>query len=254
MRKRKNEAAGDVVLLSLISLNEILEEMEKSKLWEDKKMIARRTAREMFDYQTWNEIHKSTLNEIKFKENLINGEIALHDVFMESKNDELSIAMQELERAKKNVAIIEMSLAEAKKFHKKLEAEKSEMAIARDIIQKLNARISKITLIHESAKDMKKTVNDYQLSIMVVNECDFNGYIKDINPDIIVKSTELVDLCVHVPYDFEEKYDEEQRKSIRNYCNLVANVAMKVDDYTRIKLLFSNKDIATILKMNGIGA
>ena len=105
MRKRKNEIAGDVELLSIIMLGEILEEMERLELWDDKRMKARHTARGMFDYQTWSEMHKAILNEIKFKENLINSEIALHDIFMESKNGELLVAKQELERAKKNVAM-----------------------------------------------------------------------------------------------------------------------------------------------------
>lgn len=204
-------------------------------------------------HQAQTKMHYVILNELKHEMVEHEDELKKHDAFMQKKEKELAIAKGELENAKKKVNIAENTLSEAKKFHDSLEAEKAylEQLIVQG--QKIAKKMSRVVLIHESAEMIKKKINNYQLGLIVVNKCDDKGFIKDIvKPDRIVKSEELIEWYLQVPYEFKGKYNEKEEKSILAYCNLVMNVVSKIDDPSRIKLLYCNEDIAKILKMNGI--
>ena len=255
MRKRKKEEPINEAIVSLTKLNEELEELQTLCFTENKEMIARHTIRNLIGYEFWPNMHEESIITIDEEETRIDSEIERHNEFMEAQRKELEFTKQELERAKKNVAVIERNLDNAKIFHNNLEAEKAELEETRDVIFKLDSKLTMIVLLHQSAEEMKRSVNQFQLGIMVVNECDNMGYIKDVvKPDIVVKQADLIKFYLNVPYDFENKYNEKQKESIISYCNLVVNVVSHLDgeNYSRIKLLYCNEDIARILKMNGV--
>ena len=167
-----------------------------------------------------------------------------------SYQEEIQMNKKGMEELEKQVAEHESEIQKHDEFMKERE---NEFQLLIEKQKKFGERLSRIVILHKSSEKIKRKINNYQLGIIVVSSCDNNGYIKDVvKPDIIVKPKDVVNFFMRVPYDFEEKYNEKEKESIVKYCNLVINVISHVDDYSRIKLLYCNEDIAKILEMNGI--
>lgn len=250
MRKRKNEVEHDEFLTKFIEMTNWLD-----KAACENNLHVRDAIREMNSYQEEIKMNQEGIEELEQQVAENESELQKHDEFMKKRENELETAKMELESAKRKVNTLERSLSEAKKFHNNLETEKNDIQLLIEKQKKFGERLSRIVLLHKSSEKIKRKINNYQLGIMVVNICDNNGYIKDVvKPDIIVKPEEAVNFFMRVPYDFEEKYSEKEKESILAYCSLVMNVVSHMDDYSRIKLLYCNEDIAKILKMNGVGA
>ncbi|MEI3392541.1 MAG: hypothetical protein V8R39_05640 [Clostridia bacterium] len=250
MRKRKNEVEHDEFLTKFIEMTNWLD-----KAACENNLHVRDAIREMNSYQEEIKMNQEGIEELEQQVAENESELQKHDEFMKKRENELETAKMELESAKRKVNTLERSLSEAKKFHNNLETEKNDIQLLIEKQKKFGERLSRIVLLHKSSEKIKRKINNYQLGIMVVNICDNNGYIKDVvKPDIIVKPEEAVNFFMRVPYNFEEKYSEKEKESILAYCSLVMNVVSHMDDYSRIKLLYCNEDIAKILKMNGVGA
>lgn len=250
MRKRKNEVEHDEFLTKFIEMTNWLD-----KAACENNLHVRDAIREMNSYQEEIKMNQEGIEELEQQVAENESELQKHDEFMKKRKNELETAKMELESAKRKVNTLERSLSEAKKFHNNLETEKNDIQLLIEKQKKFGERLSRIVLLHKSSEKIKRKINNYQLGIMVVNICDNNGYIKDVvKPDIIVKPEEAVNFFMRVPYNFEEKYSEKEKESILAYCSLVMNVVSHMDDYSRIKLLYCNEDIAKILKMNGVGA
>lgn len=250
MRKRKNEVEYDEFLTKFIEMTNWLD-----KAACENNLHVRDAIREMNSYQEEIKMNQEGIEELEQQVAENESELQKHDEFMKKRENELETAKMELESAKRKVNTLERSLSEAKKFHNNLETEKNDIQLLIEKQKKFGERLSRIVLLHKSSEKIKRKINNYQLGIMVVNICDNNGYIKDVvKPDIIVKPEEAVNFFMRVPYNFEEKYSEKEKESILAYCSLVMNVVSHMDDYSRIKLLYCNEDIAKILKMNGVGA
>lgn len=250
MRKRKNEVEHDEFLTKFIEMTNWLD-----KAACENNLHVRDAIREMNSYQEEIKMNQEGIEELEQQVAENESELQKHDEFMKKRENELETAKMELESAKRKVNTLERSLSEAKKFHNNLETEKNDIQLLIEKQKKFGERLSRIVLIHKSSEKIKRKINNYQLGIMVVNICDNNGYIKDVvKPDIIVKPKDVVNFFMRVPYNFEEKYSEKEKESILAYCSLVINVISHVDDYSRIKLLYCNEDIAKILEMNGVGA
>ena len=54
-----------------------------------------------------------------------------------------------------------------------------------------------------------------------------------------------------IPSDIRRRYSEEDLFSIVCYANMVINTVLSEEDSSSYKLLYSNKNIDTILKVNG---
>lgn len=250
MRKRKNEVEHDEFLTKFIEMTNWLD-----KAACENNLHVRDAIREMNSYQEEIKMNQEGIEELEQQVAENESELQKHDEFMKKRENELETAKMELESAKRKVNTLERSLSEAKKFHNNLETEKNDIQLLIEKQKKFGERLSRIVLLHKSSEKIKRKINNYQLGIMVVNICDNNGYIKDVvKPDIIVKPEEAVNFFMRVPYNFEEKYSEKEKESILAYCSLVMNVVSHMGDYSRIKLLYCNEDIAKILKMNGVGA
>ena len=250
MRKGKNEVEHDEFLTKFIEMTNWLD-----KAACENNLHVRDAIREMNSYQEEIKMNQEGIEELEQQVAENESELQKHDEFMKKRENELETAKMELESAKRKVNTLERSLSEAKKFHNNLETEKNDIQLLIEKQKKFGERLSRIVLLHKSSEKIKRKINNYQLGIMVVNICDNNGYIKDVvKPDIIVKPEEAVNFFMRVPYNFEEKYSEKEKESILAYCSLVMNVVSHMDDYSRIKLLYCNEDIAKILKMNGVGA
>lgn len=250
MRKRKNEVEHDEFLTKFIEMTNWLD-----KAACENNLHVRDAIREMNSYQEEIKMNQEGIEELEQQVAENESELQKHDEFMKKRENELETAKMELESAKRKVNTLERSLSEAKKFHNNLETEKNDIQLLIEKQKKFGERLSRIVILHKTSEKIKRKINNYQLGIMVVNSCDNNGYIKDVvKPDIIVKQKDVIDFSIQVPYDFEEKYNEKEKESIIKYCNLVINVISHVDDYSRIKLLYCNEDIAKILEMNGVGA
>ena len=250
MRKRKHEVEHDEFLTKFIEMTDFLD-----KAACENNLNVRKSIRETSGHQDTIQMNRESIEELEQQVAENEGELQKHDEFMRKREQELEIAKMELESAKRKVNTLERSLSEAKKFHNNLETEKTDMQLLIEKQKKFGEKLSRIVLLHKSSEKIKRKINNYQLGIIVVNSCDNNGYIKDVvKPDIIVKPKDVIDFSIQVPYNFEEKYNEKEKESIIKYCNLVMNVVSHVDDYSRIKLLYCNEDIAKILEMNGVGA
>ena len=251
MRKRKNNAGEhDEFITEFIKMADFLENAAC-----ENNLQVRDAIREANNYQEEIKMNQEGIEELEKQVAEHESELQKHDEFMRKRENELETAKIELESVKRKINTIEQSLSEAKKFHNNLETEKTDMQLLIEKQKKFGEKLSRIVLLHKSSEKIKRKINNYQLGIMVVNICDNTGYIKDVvKPDIIVKPKDVVNFFMRVPYNFEEKYSEKEKESILAYCNLVINVISHVDDYSRIKLLYCNEDIAKILKMNGVEA
>lgn len=250
MRKRKNDAGEHNEFLAMMTRMMDLFDNAACEISLD----VRNAMRRIEGYQETRQVYNKSIESLEQQITEHEDELQKHVEFIKKKEQELAIAKIELESVKKKVNTIEQSLSEAKRFHNNLEIEKTDIQILREKQKKFVGRMSKVVVIHKSSEKIKKQINKYQLGIIVVNSCDNNGYINTVKPDRIVKPEELTKFFIQVPYDFEEKYNEKEKESIRAYCNLVANVVSCIDDDSRIKLLYCNEDIAKILKLNGIEA
>lgn len=248
MRKRKHEVEHDEFITEFIKMTDFLENAAC-----ENNLHARDAIREVNSYQEEIKMNQEGIEELEQQVAENESELQKHDEFMKKRENELETAKMELESAKRKVKTLEWSLSEAKKFHNNLETEKNDIQLLIEKQKKFGERISRIVLLHKSSEKMKRKINNYQLGIMVVNSCDNNGYIKDVvKPDIIVRPKDVVNFFMQVPYDFEEKYSKKEKESILAYCSLIMNVVSHIDDYSRIKLLYCNEDIAKILEMNGV--
>ena len=86
---------------------------------------------------------------------------------------------------------------------------------------------------------------------MIITQTD-KKMLNQLLPDEIFDPKKAENFIQILPRGFEERYDEKKRESILDFCNLVINVKLLAEEDQKVVVLFSNKDIAEILRLNGI--
>ena len=252
MRKNKSKEQIADKFVSMLMEEVLKESKEKLKDFLLENPTEIRTAiRDAGGYEEWIEYFMAGINGMEQQKVGLEKTISEHDQFVEKRKKELEDAKKRLEKMKQEVVKLEKYVAETKQYNHQLKHEKETMEEDIKNIKKILVRSEQISLVHSSA--ILSSIIEYQLSIMVVTECD-NPKLEIFRPDIIVQANQLEKLIFKMPYNFENGYSPEQQESIINYCELVANTLMSVEDSSKVKLLYNNPDIKKILTMNGIEA
>lgn len=179
----------------------------------------------------------------------IQNDINIHDEFLKQKRSEYVNACDELERAKRKAEQAHKNLITAEAVHGKMLLKKEKRDVKLNEMKECFEELTSTLLIHPSANFERVAIS--QMSKIIVTEYDadiFRGLI----PDKVVKECEMENLIISVPFGLEKKYEPKTLKSIITFCNLVANVKMKEADQSKIKVIYSNPDIAEILRFNGL--
>lgn len=172
-----------------------------------------------------------------------------HTEFLNKKEREYLAAKDEFEKAKANLVKAKDIIMATKSFHhllqNKLETAENNRKKDKETLDQLQV----MALVHSSVS--LKQLQKYQLTKIVITETD-NIWLSCIMPDIVFQAEKVDNFIEFLPKDFETKYDEETRKNILDFCNLVINVKLVATEEQKIVVLFANKDIAEILKLNGM--
>lgn len=157
------------------------------------------------------------------------------------------IALEVFEKAKE-------ALREAEE---ELEAVKSSQGVNLQDLEEINRQIEearkdlqkkkRLILVHPSTSF--KQIIEYKDGILYATSIDAK-VLKQIGcvDKIFDGGVSFVDV---IPSDIRRKYSEEELFSIICYANMVINTVLSEEDVSSYKLLYSNKDIDTILKVNG---
>lgn len=211
--------------------------------------LERIESRNSFPYDVAKILHEEMIKEEKSDIEEVQKDINIHDEFLKQKRSEYENATDELERAKRKVEQAHKNLTAAESVHGKflLRKEKKEKELKE--MKKSYKELTLTLLIHSSANFERVAIS--QMSKIIVTEYDAD-ILQGLVPDKVVKECEMENLIISIPFGLERKYDSETLKGIIAFCNLVANVKMKEEDQSKIKVIYSNQDIAEILRFNGL--
>lgn len=211
--------------------------------------LERIRSRNSFPYDVAKVLHEEMVKEEERDIEEVQKDIGLHDEFLNQKRAEYDAACAELERAKRKKEQANKNLIAAEAVHGKYILRKERKDNFLNAMKEELNEMQLTLIVHQSANFERVAIS--QMAKIIVTEYDadiFQGLI----PDKVVKECEMENLIISVPFGLEKKYEPKTLKSIIAFCNLVANVKMKEEDQSKIKVIYSNKDIAEILRFNGL--
>lgn len=178
-----------------------------------------------------------------------------HTNFLEKKEEEKKVADEEFERARRKQEKANSVLYAARRYHANLEDQikkrEKDLKGEKDCLEQME----EIVLVHSTAS--LKQIKKHQLGIIFITKSE-EDLLGELLPDEVVEFDLDSNFVEHLPRDFEKKYDEKTRKGIIEYCNLVINAKLAGDEIggeefsSKIIPLYSNVDIAEILRINGL--
>lgn len=174
-----------------------------------------------------------------------------HSEYMEKLQKERKELEAELEEIKKKIRQVTRNLNAANVYHEEIEK------AVKNTEQHLNSKKSGLTqmktiyLIHPTAN--MKMICEHQLGEFVITETD-EPFCSGIYADKKFKiDSDESSLITNIPADFYAHYKhEEERKSIIDYCEMVAYYMMIADTEQEVVPLYANEHIHKILVANGI--
>ncbi len=213
--------------------------------------LERIRSRNSFPYDVAKVLHEEMVKEEERDIEEVQKDIGLHDEFLKQKRAEYEAACDELKRAKRKKEQAHKNLIAAESVHGKyiLRKERKDN-ILNAMKEELNEMLLTL-IVHPSANFERVAIS--QMAKIIVTEYDADIF-QALIPDKIVKECEMENLIISIPFGIKEKYEHNQKtlKSIIAFCNLVANVRMEEENQENIKVIYSNKDIAEILRFNGL--
>ena len=238
-------------LLDRITLEDFKKLTEKGREVKLKEIgfEARIELREMISYEMILEFQKFMILDVEAEALAARVELEEHNAFLENKQQECKEVEEKFMQAKRDLEKQKMALAAAKKFNQELEYRlKEKQKKCKEAKQDLNI-MQEIVLVHASAS--YKQIYKNQLGKMIITQTD-KKMLNQLLPDEIFDPKKAENFIQILPRGFEERYDEKKRESILDFCNLVINVKLLAEEDQKVVVLFSNKDIPEILRLNGI--
>lgn len=177
-----------------------------------------------------------------------------HDEFLRKIEDEKRLAEEELVRARKQLEKVNNKLRAAKNVHQQFERQLEQQEKNKKKQQENLDQMLELVIVHSTASI--KQIQKHLLAHMLVTSTEEHMF-KSLMPDVVYDGNSEENFVEHLPIGFEKKYDEETKKAIIEYCNLVINTKLAADsldaEYSNSKIipLFGNQDIAEILRLNG---
>lgn len=177
-----------------------------------------------------------------------------HNKFLAKKRDEKQKAIEELVNARKKLEKANQTLRAAEKVNEQFS---QQLKKAEENCQHQNNSLEQmleIALVHSTASI--KQISQHQLAEILVTKSEESS-LEFLLPDGACDFDSDVNFVEYLPRGFKERYDEETRKRIIDYCNLVINFKLATDSvdekHTVLKIipLYGNTDIAEILRING---
>lgn len=176
--------------------------------------------------------------------------IAKHSEYIAELQRQRQELEAELEKIKHKIRLVTGNLNVAQAYHADIENAldnaKQHLEVRRSNFIKMNT----IYLIHPTAS--MKMIYENQLGTFFITETD-EPFCNGIYADKKFKLDAEFSLITKIPADFYTHYQhEEERKSILDYCEMVAYYMMIAEGDERIVPLYANEYIHKILVANGI--
>lgn len=122
-------------------------------------------------------------------------------------------------------------------------------------VQKLQRQFSSTVLIHSSANTLQVVTNIYGKIVTTKRD---SALLKEAGLviDETFSSAQRENLITYIPEGIKDKYDPLPWKSVIDFCEMAAyyKISAKPAEEEKVVLLYSNWDIAKILKANGLSA
>ncbi len=200
------------------------------------------------DQESMVAIQHFVIHEVKGLITTTEVELEEHAKVLEKKQGEYNLAEQELEKAKERMEKAKSILKNEEELHTSLERELEKNRKDLEKAKKSLAAMQVIAVVHSTAS--LKQVNKYQLALMIVLR-DEAKLLESIKPDEVFEPEAVENFIQVLPRGFE-KHDEKTRKNLIDFCNLVINIKMVAPEDQKVVALFSNQEIAEILRLNGL--
>lgn len=203
--------------------------------------------KDITDWQRLATLQKHVIRDLEGEALLASIELIEHQKFVDEKKRDYSEKMSELEKVKKKVAVAEKNLTAAKNWHEHLQEMTDSAKKKADSARKFLQEIQTIVLVHSSAS--WKQMNQYQFGKIYIVKAE-RKLLSCLLPDEIFFNDKEENFITKFPWDFEEKYQGKEKEAIIEYCNMVITIKLITDE--NVVALFGNKDIAEILRLNGL--
>lgn len=176
-------------------------------------------------------------------------ELEEHTKFLQQVQEKYEEAEEELKAARRKLDKKKANFLDAKRFNENLRKKYEDADKNLEAEEKSLEKMQVIALVHSSAT--LKQVHKYQLSKIIVTKDD-EKLLEEIIPDRIFNPEKADNFIYKLPIGFKERYNEEEMTEIISFCNMVINIKLAMDEGQKVVPLFSNKDIAEILRLNGL--
>lgn len=196
---------------------------------------------------------KERIEEIKSNYKFDEEAINLCEQKRNATQNKISEFNEQLEKIKKSIAEQKQQLEKYNKTYEHFQKTMKKKKEALEELENCMNEIKTIVLVHPTANIGE--LAHYSFSMIYVTKQD-RSVFKDLKPDDIFEYSEenkLIFLPQYYSYLLGEKYDDDAKRSILDYCEMVAHVKKNEDKNVNVVTLFHNEDIANILKVNGIG-
>lgn len=195
------------------------------------------------------QVQKIRIEQIEIEKEAKESDLIEHDNFIAKKKKEVEDAQKEFDEAKRKLDEAKKRLSSANNYHGGLQEQVSKCNSILEIEQKNLELMHYIALVHPTAS--LKKLHEVQVAKFIVTKNDFE-FLKSIYPDEVFDPDKAERFVEILPNDLKRKYTENQVQSIIDYCEMAINFKMLAEPEQEILLLFSNEDIAKILKSNGL--
>lgn len=172
------------------------------------------------------------------------------------KKEDLSEVKKELEEAKKPLEEAKTKLQKEEKILNKARCDTENLSNRLADAKKTYDSMNRIVLVHKSATLSQIAIHKYE-SIFVTepDSTDFFELNKKMDNLICVngifEEKDVEGFVTKLPYYFYTKYNRDEQKSLLIFCEMVIYFKM-AEDRNEVNIVFSNKDILEILRMNGL--
>ena len=183
----------------------------------------------------------------------LNTELEMQEKLIRIGEAEVKDSETKLKEAERKLRSCQNALQELCIEDEQIKKEKQTVCEKLDYFKKLEIQFSRIVLLHISATTKQIVAN---LNGTIVTTKKDAAMLK--NKGIVIDETFRLSNAEHlitiVPEGIKDKYDPLKWKSIIEFCEMVANFKMRAEpeEEEKIVILYSNWDIAEILKANGL--
>lgn len=205
---------------------------------------------------------KEQLKQVSFSEiiDYLGNEQEVLKLEIEMQGKLLAINKIEVKEAEAHLKLAQQQFAESKRSLKEIEQQKADLEDQKKEnqykfrkFQCLEKEFASVVLVHRTATT-KQIISQVNGHIVSTRRDAGNLEERGVVIDEIFNPKKGEHLITYIPEGISERYETLEWKSIIDFCEMVANYKMSAEKgkENNIIILYSNFDIAEILKANGL--